>query len=283
MTGCAGSVGTLCVPATAVAAVLIANGLDDVATGVSNFGVNHKDQQISAILNQYGVSEEDAAQIKLALSSASLAGEVTTAAMVTIKLPNTAATIQNPYSKLTTTAGVADEAKTATSNVFAKYPETTELPQNYSTVSTQAAKNTETYFRVEGGGSGNKTSQNRITVNGDGTITINPGCTGQLCVSTLGADHAKYYLSEKRPGGNVVVFEVDAKTHKEIMDSLVPQKPLPGTKNPPNAPKITDVNTPGLSIELPEIWNKVLEENSSKARVLTQEQFYKEFGQYEKK
>ncbi|WP_206336653.1 hypothetical protein, partial [Pseudomonas viridiflava] len=35
---------------------------------------------------------------------------------------------------------------------------------------------TVTYFRTEGGGSGTKTSQNRITANGDGTITINPGC-----------------------------------------------------------------------------------------------------------
>lgn len=55
-------------------------------------------------------------------------------------------------------------------------------------------------------GIGNKTSQNRIWVNNDGTITINPGCEGQLCVSTKGPEHAKYYLSEKRPGGKVVVF-----------------------------------------------------------------------------
>lgn len=51
----------------------------------------------------------------------------------------------------------------------------------------------------------------------------------------------------------------------------------------PNAPKITDKNTLGTSIELPKVWNKILEENSSKARVLTEEQFFKEFGYYEKK
>ncbi|MBT0731127.1 hypothetical protein [Rosenbergiella nectarea] len=39
----------------------------------------------------------------------------------------------------------------------------------------------ETYFRVEGGGNGTQTSQNRINVNSNGTVTINSGCSGQLC------------------------------------------------------------------------------------------------------
>ena len=37
-------------------------------------------------------------------------------------------------------------------------------------------KTTETYFRVEGGGLANKTSRNRISVNQDGSISINSGC-----------------------------------------------------------------------------------------------------------
>ena len=45
----------------------------------------------------------------------------------------------------------------------------------------------EIYFRVEGGGAGSATSQNRITVNADGTISIKPGCSGQLCVSVGGS------------------------------------------------------------------------------------------------
>jgi len=140
-------------------------------------------------------------------------------------------------------------------------------------------KRTETYFRVEGGGSGNKTSQHRITVNQDGSIKINSGCNGQLCVSTKGAEHAKYYLSEKRPGGTVVVFEVDASLHENIMKSLVPQRQAALY---PNSPKITDRNTPGLSIELPPVWEVLLEKHSSKARVLNEKQFKKEFGHYEK-
>ena len=145
-----------------------------------------------------------------------------------------------------------------------------------------ATKRTETYFRVEGGGSGNKTSQNRIKVNQDGTIKIDPKCTGQLCVSTKGADHAKYYLSERRSGGQVVVFEIDTKVHNDIMKNLVPQKPAPGTKNHPNAPKLVDINKPGFAIELPEVWNERLEKGSSKGRVMSQDEFFKEFGNYEK-
>ncbi|MEX9839398.1 VENN motif pre-toxin domain-containing protein, partial [Raoultella planticola] len=82
-------------------------------------------------------------------------------------------------------------------------------------------KNSETYFRVEGGGNGTKTSQNRINVNADGSVTINSGCSGQLCVSTNGPNHASYYLTNKRPDGSVVVFEVDASLHKQIMDAAI--------------------------------------------------------------
>jgi hypothetical protein len=133
------------------------------------------------------------------------------------------------------------------------------------------------YFRVEGGGSGTKTSQNRITANEDGTITINPGCTGQICVSVGNADHASYYLTNKRPDGSVVVFDVDAGLHKEIMDRVVPQRPVAGMTKDPNAPKRVDKDQPGYSLELPKVWESLLEKNSSNARVYTQAEFFKEF------
>ncbi|RUR90624.1 hemolysin BL-binding protein [Pectobacterium versatile] len=98
----------------------------------------------------------------------------------------------------------------------------------------------ETYFRVEGGGSGTQTSQNRINVNTDGSVSINSGCSGQLCVSTNGANHAAYYLTNKRQDGSVVVFEVDVALHKQIMEAAVPQRPIPGVPKDPNAPKIVD-------------------------------------------
>jgi len=64
--------------------------------------------------------------------------------------------------------------------------------------------------------------------------------------------------------------------------NLVPQKPAPGTKNHPNAPKLVDINKPGFAIELPEVWNERLEKGSSKGRVMSQDEFFKEFGNYEK-
>ncbi|MNN06483.1 hypothetical protein D3C81_1192750 [compost metagenome] len=137
---------------------------------------------------------------------------------------------------------------------------------------------TEKYFRVEGGGAGSATSQNRITANADGSISINPGCTGQLCVSVGNADHASYYLTNKRPDGSVVVFDVDAKLHKEIMANAIPQRPVPGIPRDPTAPKIVDPSKPGTALELPQIWESLLEKNSSNARVYSQEAFLKEFG-----
>lgn len=135
------------------------------------------------------------------------------------------------------------------------------------------------YFRVEGGGSGSATSQNRITVNPDGTININSSCSGQLCVSVGKADHASYYLTNRRADGSVVVFEVDASLHKQIMDSAVPQHPIPGAPpRDPSAPKIVDASKPGLALELPKVWDSLLERHSGNARIYSQDEFLKEFG-----
>lgn len=141
-------------------------------------------------------------------------------------------------------------------------------------------KTTETYFRVEGGGLGTRTSQNRISVNSDGSIAINSGCQGQLCVSTQSSNHAMYYLTEKRPNGKVVVFEEDKTLHDEIMKLAIPQKPIPGIFRDPNAPKIVDdtKGSPSINLELPKVWDRLLEKHSSKGRVLTEEQFKNEFG-----
>lgn len=118
----------------------------------------------------------------------------------------------------------------------------------YATSSTNVAKNTETYFRVEGGSSKTKTSQNRVTANSDGTVSINSGCAGQLCVSTKGADHTTYFLTEKRPGGNVVVFELDKNLHDFIMKEAVAQNPrYRPVGSDPNSPKIVDPTKSGNS------------------------------------
>ncbi|WP_407465323.1 hemagglutinin repeat-containing protein [Xanthomonas campestris] len=138
--------------------------------------------------------------------------------------------------------------------------------------------NSTTYYRVEGGGSGNATSQQRITANPDGSITINPGCIGQLCVSVGNSDHAVYYLTQKRPDGSVVVFEVDNVLHDKIMKEVVPQKPIPGVPRDPSAPKLVDPSKPGTALELPRMWEPLLEKHSSRARIYSQSEFLKEFG-----
>ncbi|MEM7775302.1 MAG: DUF637 domain-containing protein [Pseudomonadota bacterium] len=135
------------------------------------------------------------------------------------------------------------------------------------------------YFRVQGGGTGPKVSQHRITTNSDGSITINSGCSGQLCISVGNADHAIYFLTKKRPDGSVVVFDIDRATHNRIMEAAVPQRPIPGIPRDPNAPKIVDPNQPGTAIELPRMWASVLERGASNSRTLTPEQFLKEFGE----
>lgn len=140
-------------------------------------------------------------------------------------------------------------------------------------------ENSQTYFRVEGGGVETKSSMNRIQINPDQTISIKSGCSGQLCISTNGPNHALYYVSEKRPGGTVIVFEVDEKLHREILSQAVPQKPIPGVSRDINAPKIVDETKgqPSVNLELPKVCDKLLEKNSSNARKMTQEEFEREF------
>ncbi|WP_445495105.1 hemagglutinin repeat-containing protein [Photorhabdus sp. SF281] len=165
-----------------------------------------------------------------------------------------------------------------TANVGAKGNNASANQTNNAAKSTK--QSSETYFRVEGGDNGTQTSQNRISVNPDGSVTINSGCSGQLCVSTKGANHAAYYLTNRRQDGTVVVFEVDAVLHKKIMDAAIPQRPIPGVPRDKNAPKIVDPTKgqPSVALELPKVWDRLIEQNSSKGRVLTKEEFLREFG-----
>ncbi|MEM6053016.1 hypothetical protein AAH450_20920 [Erwinia sp. P7711] len=76
------------------------------------------------------------------------------------------------------------------------------------------------------------------------------------------------------------MFEVDAALHKQIMDAAVPQKPIPGVSKDPDAPKVVDPTKgqPSVSLELPKVWDRLIEQNSSKARVLKKEEFLNEFN-----
>lgn len=75
--GCGASYGTLCIPATALAALLASNGSDDVVTGFYNIGKKPEEQTTSFTLTQiYGLSEADANTVKLLVGSASAGGEL---------------------------------------------------------------------------------------------------------------------------------------------------------------------------------------------------------------
>lgn len=82
-------------------------------------------------------------------------------------------------------------------------------------------------------------------------------------------------MTNKRPDGSVVVFDIDAKTHKEIMDRVIPQH-SDGPRDR-DAPKRVDEGQPGYSLVLPKIWESLLENSASNARVYTQDEFLKEF------
>ncbi|GAA6143876.1 VENN motif pre-toxin domain-containing protein, partial [Hydrogenophaga sp. 5NK40-0174] len=131
------------------------------------------------------------------------------------------------------------------------------------------------YFRVQGGGSGTKTSRDALSVSPDGKLTITPGCTGAICVSAGSPDHAVYYITERRQGGQVVVFEVDQSTHRAIMGAKVPQK-----GNARSPVKVVDESTSGnsVSLELDEAYSRLMADHSSRARVMSQEEFLREFG-----
>lgn len=114
-----------------------------------------------------------------------------------------------------------------------------------------------------------------IAINADGSITLKPGCVGQLCVSAGSTDHAAYYIANKRPDGTVVVFEVDRATHNRIVADAVPQ-----LNAPRGVPQIVDQTKSGtsISLQLPDFYAKLMVQNASKGRVLSQEDFLREFG-----
>ena len=89
-----------------------------------------------------------------------------------------------------------------------------------------------------------------------------------------------YYLKEKPSNGTVVVFEVDKRLHDSIISSAVPQRSIPGIARDPNSPKIVDggKGKPSINLELPKVWDRLIEKHSSNGRVLTEQEFKNEFG-----
>ncbi|MFA0814254.1 MAG: hypothetical protein ACC608_00530 [Anaerofustis sp.] len=124
-----------------------------------------------------------------------------------------------------------------------------------------------TYRRVQGG-SGSKSSQERIIIKNDGTVYIT-NKDKNLNISIDEGEHAEYFIN-KREGSYVVEFDVPKWFDEYIKENAVPQE---GYKsNPDNqggfAPKITDPSTPGISVELPPPWIEWIEEYAINARII---------------
>jgi len=124
--------------------------------------------------------------------------------------------------------------------------------------------------RVQGG-SGTKKSQERVLVNVDGSIHITKKNTN-LNVSLDYGEHAAYFLKERRVDDNayVVQFEIPDYLYDLIVETTIPQE---GSKNNLHnlngmAPKLTDVDKAGNSIEFPPPWVEWLEEHATNGKII---------------
>ena len=123
------------------------------------------------------------------------------------------------------------------------------------------------YRRVQGG-TGPKSSQVRIQVNDDGTISI-PNKKANLNISIDNGEHSDYFLNKRGEDAYIVEMEVPKWFDDFLQETAIPQKYY--RTNPLNqgglAPKITDTTTPGKSFELPDPWVEWLEENCIHATI----------------
>ncbi|WPK12115.1 hypothetical protein R6U77_00055 [Lysinibacillus louembei] len=125
-----------------------------------------------------------------------------------------------------------------------------------------------TYRRVQGG-DGTKSSQTRIQVNDDGTLTI-PNKKADLNISIDNGEHSNYFKNEVR-GGNadIIEFTVPKWFDEFLKENTIPQA---GYKSNPlnqgrTAPKLVDPTKPGNSFEVPAPWVEWIEEYAKNARV----------------
>lgn len=125
-----------------------------------------------------------------------------------------------------------------------------------------------TYRRVQGG-EGTKSSQPRVQVNEDGTVTI-PEKGTDLNISIDNGEHSNYFNNERR-GGNadIVEFDVPKWFDDFLKENTIPQRDY--QTNPLNqggtAPKLVDPTKPGNSFEIPAPWVEWIEEYATNARI----------------
>ena len=132
-------------------------------------------------------------------------------------------------------------------------------------------ENTKKYYRIQT--KGDHGSFERITVNSDGTITLN---TPDSYLNISGdAEHALYFYNKKTQtikgqGSYLIEIEVPKWFDDFLREEAISQ--INYKTNPRNqgglAPKQVDITTPGTSYELSPIWSEWLQENATNARII---------------
>ena len=132
-----------------------------------------------------------------------------------------------------------------------------------------AGEETVTYRRVQGG-QGTKSSKPRISVDETGKVSI-PNKSKDLNISVDGGEHSQYFQG-KRPGSDIVEFDVPKWLDDFVNESSIPQA---GAKSNPlnqgaTVLKVTDLTTPGKSIEFPAPWIDWIEEYATNGRIINE-------------
>ncbi|MFP7471232.1 hypothetical protein SFC55_09490 [Niallia taxi] len=125
-----------------------------------------------------------------------------------------------------------------------------------------------TYRRVQGE-EGTKSSQQRIQVNEDGTVTI-PKKDTDLNISIDNGEHSNYFKNEVR-GGSADIVELDV---PRWFDDFLKENTIPQAGYKSNllnqggtAPKLVDPTKPGYSFEVPAPWVEWIEEHAKNSRI----------------
>ena len=138
------------------------------------------------------------------------------------------------------------------------------------TISFGENEETVKYRRVQGGDGSSNSSQQKITVNENGSISI-ANKDKNLNISIDNGEHSTYFKNEVR--GNeayTVEFEVPKWFDDLLQENTISQDGY--RSNPLNqggtAPKLTDISTPGRSYELPAPWSEWIEEVATNGKII---------------
>lgn len=106
-----------------------------------------------------------------------------------------------------------------------------------------------TYRRIQGG-TGNKSSQQRVVMDNNGNMYINDK-TGKLNVSIDNGEHAKYYIENRRPGADIYEFDVPKWFDDMVQEYTISKEGYRTSvfNQGKTAPSLNDISTLGKCVE----------------------------------